>query len=217
MLSKKNRHNADCTSQRRVLAVGSRAFSCGRIWVLMLIMLIAVSVAALAQDVPPPPKPADAGPSLEVTLNFIQERLEAVGPVNYIVYFHDNKVGSDYTNSFREQNTRVQATAASCIVAYHTYLKQEDKVTEANLGFRLKEVREVKVLTEEQVMRAGDANAGHPELTHRVDPPVFELVVERTDNKTNGFVFFDESVANRVAQALVHAVELCGGGSKDPF
>jgi hypothetical protein len=24
-------------------------------------------------------------------------------------------------------------------------------------------------------------------------------------------------MANRVAKALVHAVELCGGGNKDPF
>jgi len=30
--------------------------------------------------------------------------------------------------------------------------------------------------------------------------------------------FLDEDVANRIAKAMVHAVELCGGGSKpEPF
>jgi hypothetical protein len=30
--------------------------------------------------------------------------------------------------------------------------------------------------------------------------------------------FLDEDVANRTAKAMVHAVELCGGGSKpEPF
>jgi len=31
------------------------------------------------------------------------------------------------------------------------------------------------------------------------------------------FALYDESLANRIAKALVHAVELCGGGSKEPF
>jgi hypothetical protein len=29
--------------------------------------------------------------------------------------------------------------------------------------------------------------------------------------------FADEDTANRVAKAMIHAVELCGGGDKDPF
>jgi alpha-D-ribose 1-methylphosphonate 5-phosphate C-P lyase len=32
------------------------------------------------------------------------------------------------------------------------------------------------------------------------------------------FNFLDEDTANRVAKAMLHAVELCGGGSKpEPF
>jgi hypothetical protein len=46
---------------------------------------------ALAQQkkAVPPPKPAD-GPSLEVTMKFIQDKMNDVGPVNYVEYNHDN-------------------------------------------------------------------------------------------------------------------------------
>ena len=42
------------------------------------------------------------------------------------------------------------------------------------------------------------------------------------DSSSNGaqlvYYFLDEDTANRVAKAMVHAVELCGGGSKpEPF
>jgi hypothetical protein len=33
----------------------------------------------------------------------------------------------------------------------------------------------------------------------------------------NMFSFSDVDLANRVAKAMVHAIELCGGGNKDPF
>jgi len=33
--------------------------------------------------VPPPPKPADEGPSLEVTMKFIQDKLNDIGPVTH--------------------------------------------------------------------------------------------------------------------------------------
>jgi hypothetical protein len=35
--------------------------------------------------------------------------------------------------------------------------------------------------------------------------------------KEAGLVFRDEEMANRVAKAILHAVELCGGGNKDKF
>jgi hypothetical protein len=87
-------------------------------------------------------------------------------------------------------------------------------------------------------MKEADASAGHPEWSARVDPSVFVLRLstgvmdfETCTNQASGpptcthgkeaakleFYFFDESMANRVAQAMVHAVELCGGGNKDPF
>jgi hypothetical protein len=47
--------------------------------------------------------------------------------------------------------------------------------------------------------------SGPPSCTHKKDESRLE------------FYLFDETMANRVAQAMVHAVELCGGGKDEPF
>jgi hypothetical protein len=46
---------------------------------------------------------------------------------------------------------------------------------------------------------------------------MFLVVARGAGNQNTGFYFLDEDVANRIAKAMVHAVELCGGGNKDPF
>ena len=82
------------------------------------------------------------------------------------------------------------------------------------------------------------AESGHPEVTATAATPVFfvELSASKTlftrhesntigkqapvvtdkPLKEAGLVFRDEEMANRVAKAIVHAVELCGGGQKSP-
>jgi len=56
---------------------------------MMTVCFTALAVsAALAQEkktVPPPPKPADEGPSLEVTMKFIQDKMNDHGTVGYVV------------------------------------------------------------------------------------------------------------------------------------
>ena len=42
-------------------------------------------VVAIPQSAPvaPPPKPADGGPTLEVTMRFVEDKLNEVGPISY--------------------------------------------------------------------------------------------------------------------------------------
>ena len=170
-----------------------------------------------AQDVPPPPKPADDGPSLADTMKFIEEKLGSSGRVNYIAYIHDNKIGNDFTLKFSDDETNVRASAPGCSIAGHTrYVRDEQVLEDEDYGFGLKDVQEVAGVTGEQFLRENNAKEGHPEWTARVDPPVFALVIKF---KNIGYIFnlYDESLANRIAKAIVHAVELCGGGSKEPF
>jgi hypothetical protein len=42
-------------------------------------------------------------------------------------------------------------------------------------------------------------------------------MVRRPKGLENAFLFSEETMAGRVAKAIVHAVELCDGGNKDPF
>jgi len=83
----------------------------------------------------------------------------------------------------------------------------------------------------------------NPSMTYQDDPPYFELIIHlaagrsvtrhmqtvpinkhgkttESDEKIQEFAlhFRDEDAANRVAKAMIHAIELCGGGSlPEPF
>jgi hypothetical protein len=191
----------------------------------LIAMCLAVLVvsAALAQQkktVPPPPKPTDEGPSLEVTMKFIHDKLSDIGPVNYAAYVHDNASGNEWTVQFRSELTKVVADPRACRIDLHSKQEREGKsFTDNDFGFSLRVVGDIVVMPMEQRLKEIDALQGAPTLTYKVDPPVFVLKVRRTDRKEpDVFCFFDEQMANRVAKAMVHAVELCGGGEKpEPF
>jgi len=101
---------------------------------------------------------------------------------------------------------------------YHGNVKKNGAVlTDTDVAFSLHDVQDLVVMPAEQDMKRSYAAAGHPTWEPRFDPPMFLVVERRAGNQANGFYFADEEMANRVAKALVHAVELCGGGSKDPF
>jgi hypothetical protein len=174
-----------------------------------------LSIAA-AQDVPPPPKPQDDGPSLEVTMKFLQEKLPS--KVDYIIFSHDNLNGTDFTNKGSTDMRNVSASAGRCQIDFHlqeTTNGHTDVDVDSYLS--LKQVENIEVIAEEQHIKLAQAKLGHPEYSYKVDPPVFTLVATYSVGDGLRSSFYDESLANRVAKALQHAVELCGGGSKDPF
>ena len=106
-----------------------------------------------------------------------------------------------------------------------------------------REVDSIRVESPQDFWNRINADAGHPEMivtTTSFTPAVYSLslharkrdafsfhLVDSTGKKpsqtydlvSNGisFNFLDENTANRVAKAMLHAVELCGGGYKEPF
>ena len=172
------------------------------------------------KELPLPPKSATDGPDLGATMQFIQDKLNSVGRISFAAYVHDNATGSDWTNQIKAAPTKVLADPTECRVDYHWRWENNGSVTgDFDDWFYLKNVEDIVVLPLDQQQNEWNAAAGHPSWNARVEPAVFVLKVRRTDlNKTNLFHFFDEQLANRVAKAMVHAVELCGGGSKpEPF
>ena len=182
----------------------------------MIRLAVAVMVfvsSAGAQDVPPPPKLADDGPSLADTMKFIEEKLGAIGRVNFVFYIHNDLNGNDTTSKESVEDRNVRASVQGCRIDYHESLSRNGEVAfDKDLSFALKDVQEVVVESLEHWQ------AGHGNPSERVDPdpPVF-LIIPKKKNGGGGFYLYDESLGHRIAKALVHAVELCGGGSKDPF
>jgi hypothetical protein len=188
-----------------------------KLLVASLLCGIALTLSA-QQAVPPPPKPAPDGPTLAATMQFIQTKLTERGRLNFAVYTHDNADGKDYIDQYSSEHTNFIADAATCKISYHTNLKKNGAVlVDDEVSFSLHDVRDLVVLPADQEMKRSYAAAGHPTWDARVEPAMFQVVARRAGNQGNGFYFLDEDMAGRVAKAMVHAVELCGGGNKDPF
>jgi hypothetical protein len=186
----------------------------------MCLAFLALSAASAQEKktVPPPPKPADEGQSLEVTMKFIQDKLNDFGPVIFANYLHDDATGNNWTNRAKLEVTRVVADPAVCRVSYHWKTEFNGAVQQdIDISFLLKQVSEIDAMTMDDKNKQTNTALGHPTWSSRSDPPVFALKVRRTDQTYSIFPFYDEQLANRIAKAMVHAVELCGGGNEEPF
>lgn len=84
-------------------------------------------------------------------------------------------------------------------------------------ALNLREVKSVVVLPQEENQQQVDTRNGHDNYQSRITPPLFALVVNRPKQLDNVFLFSEEEMAHRVAKAMIHAVELCGGGTNEPF
>jgi hypothetical protein len=187
--------------------------------VFVMFSAVLINISAIAQQpVPPPPKPAADGPSLAATMQFIQDKLLERGRLNFAVYSHDNADGKNYIDQYSSEASNIVADPAACSISYHRNVKRNGAVlTDDNVSYSLHDVQDLTVMPAEQDFKMEYAAAGHPTLDARIDPPMFLVIARKAGSPGNGFYFLSEEMANRIAKALVHAVELCGGGNKEPF
>ncbi len=58
------------------------------------------------------------GPRLEALMKYLQDRLNAVGPVTYLSHGHDSNNGHDWTNKFSDEASRIIANLSACRINY---------------------------------------------------------------------------------------------------
>jgi hypothetical protein len=164
--------------------------------------LLTVS-AAMAQETPVTKK-ADKGPSLEVTMNFIQEKLRAKAKA-----------------PFHGALTNAEANPTNCQL---TLLG--DDPNEAIELVKFAEIEKIEVF-----QRVNEDNAPinlFDLMIHTTSQTAIKRYFRKEFRKGSLKVFTargqaelrfeDQDMANRVGQAMLHAVELCGGGSQpEPF
>ena len=182
--------------------------------------VVLLSSLAIAQTaVPPPPMPADNGPSLAVTMQFIQDKMNEQGKINYTLNTHDNLKNEDwpvYQISIHAFN--VIANPATCRITWHKVTTNGGKVgINGDFSLDLRNVLSFEVRTSTYEAKMEDTANGHPEIDKHQDPPYFAVTAKLRNNTETPLFFSSEEMANRIAKAMVHAVELCGGGSKEPF
>ena len=173
-----------------------------------------------------PPVPKANGPTLEFTMEYIQEKLINRGVLNYDVFLHDTVSGKDWSYQFSDKLSGTYANPGTCQVGFHwKQTRSGQVVTDTELYFDLRSVAKVDVLTMDQYLTDAAVKAGHSSWTTRVSPAVLVLRLTKPDNQESNFVFPDEDLANHLAKALLHAIELCAstqysGGpadNKEPF
>jgi hypothetical protein len=160
-------------------------------------------------------QPADAGPSLEVTMQFIQDKLNATGKVGYILFDKDAAVGSPNTHYYWAEDSNFVADQNQCRISFHfKYVRDGSALKDLDLWFLLRSVQDMVVAPLAQYQ--WDVNAaGRPKF---IEASTTKLLVRTSNGGRYDFLFSDADLADRVAKALTHAVELCGGGKEpEPF
>jgi len=111
----------------------------------------------------------------------------------------------------------------------HTQVVETDTIS-------FKQIEKITVDKFQDDRNAQYSDDGHPDIVVTVAPPLFHVklwassavfsnhttttkgnqapVEKDRAEKTNGFLFHDEDSANRMAKAMIHAMELCGGGPR---
>jgi hypothetical protein len=195
-----------------------------RIIAVFMTVVLAATSALAQQSVPPPPQPvpdrAEArGPSLGVTMKFIQDKLNEMGTVNFAGYVHDASNNSDGVQKFSATISNVAANPSACTLSYHRLVfNNGSREHNENVFINLRDVQSIAVLPDEQDWQMYLVRNGETTKTVKDVPDISALVIKLPGGRDPTIRFYEQELADRVAKALVHAVELCGGGPKpEPF
>jgi hypothetical protein len=178
--------------------------------------------------------PPNSGPSLELPMKDIENRLNAVD-IRYRQSWQET--GAFYA-SISYRVTGAHADPKTCALAYHPRTASEDgNQHETDVKLSIREIGTVTVEPSSELARREGVNF---EFT----PTVFDVVIKMVPGKTvsvhqrssaprgqtqefdrsetvtnvlDDARFLDEDLANRLAKALIQVVALCGGGDKDPL
>jgi hypothetical protein len=188
--------------------------------VILTILATTGSQQAVPQKpVPPPPKPADSGPSLAVTMQFLQQKLNEIGKVTFVLFTQNVTDGSTATITIMSEVSNVVADPTGCRVSFHWKTARDGApATDQDFAFVLNSVQDIVVKPFPQYQSEVNASAGMPNIiVTSTNPTLTTLLVRRSVANYFNFPVIDVDLADRLAKAFTHAVELCGGGNKDPF
>jgi len=182
---------------------------------------IMTQAAAPAQpaDQPPASAPADTGPSLAETMQFIQDKLNDHHKETFALYVQDSSDNSTAVVTITSEINNVVADQSQCRITYHLKMLNNNKVkSELNGVCPLRDVEQIVVRPYEYWQTEWFAKNGFPTATATsTNPSAIQLSVHHSHGEENFFYFTDANLADRVAKAFTHAVELCGGGNKEKF
>ena len=180
-----------------------------------------LALIAQVQNVPSAHQ-EDNGPSLEATMNFIQEKLSAQGTINWITAVQDTVTGATImpASPQSEAKSEVVANPRSCKLSYHVKGTLGGRtVLDKGSFISFKNVDKIEVMTLDNYHNRNNAKQGHPERMESDSPTVYIVAIGFTDVPGGtGWIVSEQDMANRIANAMFRAAQLCGSEVKsEPF
>jgi hypothetical protein len=185
--------------------------------------LSAILAQGAAPTIPPAANaPGTAGPTLEVTMKFIQDKLSEVGTVNFAGYVHDSAYNQDAVQKFSSTTSNIVANPGACSLTYHRLVFNDGrKEHNENILINLRDVKSIAVMPDEQDWQMYLVRIGETTKTVKDVPDVYVLNIKLPRGVDYSIRIYEQEMADRIAKAMVHAVELCGGGGssnqQEPF
>lgn len=173
------------------------------------VMLLGAFSAAGATRTPPISK--SKSPTLEFTMEYIQDKLISRGTLSYKVSLHDTSTAMDWSYEFIDKLSGTYANPSTCQIGFHwKQTRNGEAVTDKETYLNLTGGAKADVLAMDQYLTQSAAKSGHDSWSTKVSPSLFVLHITKSDNNESNFVFPDEDTADHLAKALMHASELCG-------
>jgi hypothetical protein len=152
-------------------------------------------------------------------LKFIADKIGDEGKLTFAATVTDSAQPdtSAWTNRFEVELSEAAFDAQACRITYHWRSSVNGRIADdKDYSLDLREVSKIIVLPASENQRQVDSRNGHDSWQSTITPQLFVVVTKRPKNVENTLVFSDEDMAHRVAKAITHAVELCGGGQSEP-
>lgn len=191
------------------------------------------------------PKATDSSPSLEVTMKFIQDGLSGMkvsssyqgsdGEAKYVTH-EFTAVRADAAACTLEWQEQLQLTRATASSGYKLSFKDVAKLQVSSRNAALEKEGSGLLSTPDMYVLTLTAAWGKKFSFHyRMDPAEPKALAKPARPKKNTsnelpktvdayneeseamLIFQNEEIASRMARAMIHAVDLCGGGDKSPF
>ncbi len=187
-----------------------------RIVTLSVAAAIALSVGGLAGRATAQ-SPARA-PSLAVTLGFIRDKIAEQGRLAYASTTRDSANGQTWDNQFTVEASNAARDDGDCSVGFHWRSTVDGKpAQDLDVHIPFKIVTSVSISSMDDDVARLNAGGGHSGWVTQIRPPIWVLLLHRSDGHTNTVDFADRDMAERVAKAMRHAADLCGGAASLPF
>ncbi len=152
--------------------------------------------------------------TLNSTMRTIQTELSSIGTVSFTAFNRNTADGSTSQYAAVNRVSNVVADPAQCRVSYNWTVWRNGAAQPLfvkGFSFLLHDVTSVAVEPVSQVNTESSAAGGHPNLVQTSTAPPMTALVVHMSSRWNYFPFTNSGSAERAAQSISKAVQLCGG------